>query len=403
MAVLFAGNEKDAFEFIGFQVGATADATTTDAFDSTAVRSSLNAYDFHASDYIRATLSGGVHEGEIWVHFTHANNTSSSEFDFPILKFFNENGDVIYHLEGQEPNTGNPPKAKINISYFDSGASSTIMAETGEVISADGVRSTIDLRIVPDATNGVVQVWIDGTLVIDFSGATTSNEGTSHPFNFQHLRFSCVDNPSAYGLSSFFSEIIVANEDTQSWRLAQVIPIGSGANSDWTGDFGDVDEIGRTTVSFTTDDTNGEGVDVDFITSSTQGDAQTFEFSDVHTSFSTLEVKAVVQNFRARSASTNAQLTPLIRIGGTDYTGSAFSNLSSSFGVPRSTIWALNPDSVAKWVLDDVASAEFGVSLEGTSAATDVSKMSAAVVMGPEGASGGGGGAGAIIFVIATS
>ncbi|PKN36600.1 MAG: hypothetical protein CVU62_13865 [Deltaproteobacteria bacterium HGW-Deltaproteobacteria-2] len=128
----------------------------------------------------------------------------------------------------------------------------------------------IDLQLIDYGATGTINVYANGVLVVTYTG-NLSVTGVSG--------FDCI-MLGAYGTTNMnpvISEIIVADEDTRTMRLAKLVPTSDGTTTDMVGDYSAVDE---TTIN----DADGNYTD-------TAGKDQQFNVSDLPAG--TFAIKAV--------------------------------------------------------------------------------------------------------------
>ncbi|MFA6690740.1 MAG: hypothetical protein WCR98_02035 [Saccharofermentanales bacterium] len=167
-----------------------------------------------------------------------------------------------------------------------------------------------ELRVKLDDAVGVIQIKINGSQVFDFSGDTKSGTETT----IDNVLFS---NSAVYSPGSYFywDDIIIC--DTfgpymNSWpggaKIEALRPTGAGAYSQWT----------------PSSENNWECVDetppsmTDYIESVTTGHKDSYVMEDIIAD--AISVKAVVSRYWGGGG---GQIKSLLRIGSTDYVGSA--------------------------------------------------------------------------------
>ena len=123
----------------------------------------------------------------------------------------------------------------------------------------------------------------------------------------------------------------------------------NGANTAWTGAFGDVDEQGIT--------------DSDFISSTTAGAKETFTHAALPAAWATgFSVEAVAVSYRVSAGQNSGVVVKdLQRIGGTDYVGTSLGNNAQI--TPVQKVYNQSPATSADWTMSEAAS-EFGVIVE---------------------------------------
>lgn len=187
----------------------------------------------------------------------------------------------------------------------------------------------IDIKLKMGAS-GEVAFFVAGTAR---ASGTANLSGLT---NIDKIRFyATYSNPR-------YSEVIVADESTISWEVFCDEPTGNGANTAWTGDYQDVDEL-----IFS---------DVDRISSNTANDIETFTKARTLTGY---DIIAVAVSARAKRGTTGPQNMKLaLRVAGTNYFSPSRA-LSEGYA-PYVYVWNANPATLAAW-LAAAAPAEFGV------------------------------------------
>jgi hypothetical protein len=143
-----------------------------------------------------------------------------------------------------------------------------------------------------------------------------------------------------------FSGVFVADEDTRNMNFVAMAPLGSGANSGWTGAYTDIDETGYS--------------DTDFISTTTVDAISTFNFGNVPTKYANYKVKAVAIGARATgSGSAPTKVHGAIRTGGVNYDKAAEMGTPVTFAA-LNVIWQTNPGTGIAFTIAEVDAAEFG-------------------------------------------
>lgn len=313
MSVLFCGNEMDAV----FANGVTPTYTTTSR-ETTMTRSAIQIGSGTVDANLKATQT------DMWIHFRHAasSNLGNSR---DRIRVFNASGDVL-RIRG-------------------SGLGASVERWTGSAWSVMGTIFLADESYTRDwdihIVGGVgVEVYLNGTLNVAFAHASLLT-------NFTGVRFEGSNN------TNYYSQIIVADEPTIGWKLQQKHPTGNGAQTAFSGAFGDVDDTNWSTAVFSSGAANG---DTETLTGGAGAD------------YGSRSVKAVAVGINVRNdgvAPTKAQ--GVLRKGGTDYPSADLANLihtavDANFR-PHVAIWHLDPSTTAPWVVADAidAALEFGM------------------------------------------
>lgn len=223
---------------------------------------------------------------------------------------------------------------------IDNASAQTTLVTASNAISI-GVLTKIDV-FVNYAVAGQVQVYLDGTKIIDYSGDVTTNSAAS-------LSGAILGMPAASsGSTAHWSEVLAATVDTRGLSLATLPPAAAGNTFGWTGATTDVNEV-------TLDDATQ-------ITSPAAG--QIAQSTVTSTSISgSPGIVAVVVNARAQKGGTGPQSADLmVRTGGGDY-ASADIALPASFG-RISNVWETNPATGNAWLASDLTAAGFNVGIK---------------------------------------
>lgn len=184
-------------------------------------------------------------------------------------------------------------------------------------------------RVTVDNSSGRVEVWIDGTKVVDFTG-DTRNGGTS----------TLIDSVEFRGANgrheSYHADLVVCDSTTPIGicRVVSLLPNAVGNSSDLTPSGGAVDNY--TMV----DEATPDG-DTTYNASATEGDKDTYGMANMPTGAWSILGVQVSLNSKASDAGTK-YLRPVLRIGGTDYTGA-----SRQLGVDYQSLLTVFDDSPA--------------------------------------------------------
>lgn len=219
------------------------------------------------------------------------------------------------------------------LQYWNGSAWTTLHTMT--VAAATLYRMTIAVKI---AASGYIRFYDGTSLLAEFAGDTTGFGFTT----LSQVFFSCGSSSSQH-----YSEIIAADEDTTSMRLATIAPTANGANTAWTGDYTAVDEVGK------------DGSDM--IYSATADQKETFAMSNINTTaLGTRVIRAVVVTAAIRKGTTGPQNTQAVaRIGSTDHDLGPFVLTTNTEG--KAVVSELSPATGIPWTAAEVDAAEFGL------------------------------------------
>ncbi len=228
------------------------------------------------------------------------------------------------------------------VNYWNGSAWTAASAETFTIDS--GVLYRIDFHVKIANAGGVIELYLNGVLTM--TGAIDDTRITDTVTGINKVEFG---NFASSLNRCQWSAMIFADEDTRAMFMAQRLPTGNGANTAWTGAFGDVDETGYN--------------DADFLTTTTAGAKETFTHAALPAAWATgFTVEAVALNYRFSAGQNSGLVTKdLHRIGGVDVVGASLGNLSQ-YG-PAQRLLAQNPATSADWTMAEAAS-EFGLIAE---------------------------------------
>ena len=203
-----------------------------------------------------------------------------------------------------------------------------------------------------NAVGGFIKVWINGNLVINFSGATSSN-GT--PTTFNDLRF--------WGDGSTnvdFDDLIVWDDSGTDFAPAQLasaylptietLSVNGDDTVTWTRSTGSVN-------ANNVDDPAFHNSDTDYNSSTTIGQEDLFTVADPASTPAITFAVSLKTVWKIQTTGT-VNLRHQIKVGTTtsysaDYAQGTGYSLAINF-------WGLNPDTIAAWGTTDVASLKCG-------------------------------------------
>ena len=218
-------------------------------------------------------------------------------------------------------------------------------AVSGETFTIDnGILYRIDWHVKIANAGGVIELYIGGVLVV--TGSIDDTRITDAVTGIDKVTFG---NFASSLNRCQWSAMLFADEDTRAMFMAQRLPTGNGANTAWTGAFGDVDEQGIT--------------DSDFISSTTAGAKETFTHAALPAAWATgFSVEAVAVSYRVSAGQNSGVVVKdLQRIGGTDYVGTSLG--ANAQITPVQKVYNQSPATSADWTMAEAAS-EFGVIAE---------------------------------------
>jgi hypothetical protein len=314
MTILFAGGELSAFSASDFTN--VTEATASTGRDTTYTRSAIVIT--NPAAWIETPVFASA--TTLWVHAEW--QTGSASVSGVPITFYNSVGTAVFRLNG----TAGPV---LQMQYWNGSTWTNIGTSFGYT---SATRYTIDIKLVC-GSSGSAELYVSGSLISSASATMTAVT------NVNKLRLSNTIS------SSYWTQIIAADESTVGWKLATLAPTADGANTTWTGTYADVDEA--TTVS-----------DTDFISSANADEVETFTASDA--SGAGFTVKALVVAARARSGSGPQNIQMAVRSAGANYFSSSVANIGAGYAGLQA-VFSTDPATGSAWTLANANSAEIGV------------------------------------------
>lgn len=198
---------------------------------------------------------------------------------------------------------------------------------------AASVLYRLDILVDSYGAAGRVRVYINQVLYID-SGVVDVAAGGATALD----RFIFYPQYTASSFTTYYSEVIVATEDTRPLSLVTLAPTTVGDSNTFTrGGWADIDEITASDTDVTVGDTNGQ-----LLTVHTSGLPST-----------TLTPRAVKVNAVAVRGSTGPSRLGLgVRSGGANALNTA-ALLDTGYGI-ASAAWSVNPATGAAWTVAEL-------------------------------------------------
>jgi hypothetical protein len=204
---------------------------------------------------------------------------------------------------------------------------------------------SLDTRIDYSATGGV-QMWISGVQVINYSGDPRTDAATQ----LNQVDFAAVINASNAGNNTYWSEIIVADQDSRSMALWTLAPAAAGNSQTWTPNT--LANVNKPAIN-----------DATFISATTNNALSEWTVAATPPSGG-WSVLGLVQNARVQISATGPQhFDWLARTGAIDYLASAPQAPALAFG-NFSHIWPLNPNTGVAWTVADITAAGLNLGIE---------------------------------------
>lgn len=194
-----------------------------------------------------------------------------------------------------------------------------------------------------DGTDGEAAVYINGAL----SGSRATGLDTTLVAWTSIDRVEWFLDPTSGSDTWVFSAFILSDEDTTPMIFVQEVPTADGTNTDFTGAYTTIDELGRS--------------DADFITSSTPGDRSTFTGSIDAVIDSGHDILASVITANVRNVGgSGINMAGTRYISATNYDGSSLAIPAAGIGVVMD-IAEVDPSTAVAWTPSGIEAIEFGV------------------------------------------
>jgi len=204
----------------------------------------------------------------------------------------------------------------------------------------------IETRVFIDSTTGSVEVRLNGVTDVNLTNVNTqaSANNTVNTFKFQ------VYSQASYYDDMYICDTTGSNNNTflGDSRVEGIMPTADGTTIQWTplaGDnYANVNEIPP------------DG-DTSYVSTNTTNDVDTYAFANL--TAITSGVKGLQVNILNRKDDAGSrEIAPMIRSGGTDYTGDTFSVLDNYATAVQ--VYEEDPNTAALWTVGGVNAAEFG-------------------------------------------
>lgn len=333
MAFYFIGGEDHDFTVVGT---CTVDTATTAARRTANARCSLKVAGTTGTDGWQTDLPSAV--SSLWVtgRVYIAMTGNSGSLGYLISLFDGTTRRLVITNSG-----GSSLTTTWRISKFSAAGVLTTLATASTIVSKNVIQK-LDLNVTY-GTSGNVKLYLDGTLIIDYTGdITTDGATTLNKVQFGHFYASLTGE-------TYWSEMIVASEDTRAMNVVTLPPSANGNTFNFdTGSYADVDEV---TLS-----------DADLITSGTSGQLAQFTIGSSGIT-GTPAVRAVCVSARAQKGASGPQNAKMnVRTAGADH-------LSSTIALPAAmnriaNIFANNPATSGPWAYTDITAAGFNVGVQ---------------------------------------
>lgn len=221
----------------------------------------------------------------------------------------------------------------------------TIIASSPINTILNNVWYHIEIRVEISDTVGIIQCWVDGSLVVNASNVDTKNGGTNNTVDR-------IEMGRTQGATYEWADFVIHDGTTPIGvtRVIPLLPTADGAHTGFTPSTG--------TSHFAVVDETNPNDDTDYVSAATEGTKDSFAIADLPTG--TWDVKAVQVSAAARRFDPGTKyLRPFVRTGAADFVGTS-QVLSETYRAIRH-IWEQNPNTVAAWTEGEVDGLEIGV------------------------------------------
>jgi hypothetical protein len=266
----------------------------------------------------------------LWVHVQFSENTSNATTsNAQMVRVLDGSGVCRLIVRG----TGTAGQLKISKRTSAGVITDLVTGSSGAWANSVQV-DKLDL-FINYAVAGQASLYIDGTLVADFSGDVTTDSATS----LAQVEFASPNTTN----NVVFSEYIMADGDTRGMAYYNLNPVAAGNTQGWTPNT--VGNINETTLS-----------DATIVSTSTNNTLSEWTTPTSLPSGS-WAVRAVTQSARVQIGTTGPQHFDWVvrTIDGTDNLAGASVAPSTSFS-NFAKIWNTNPQTATAWATSDIAS-----------------------------------------------
>lgn len=212
----------------------------------------------------------------------------------------------------------------------------------GTFSSYKGNLGRLDLYVKLHASTGRIVFKLDGNIFFDFTGQTLYGS----PGGIGAVALSTVDSVPAV-----YSEVIVADENTENMQLHQLLPNGNGGQTAWTGDYTAVDEVPNSAAPTT--------YDTDVISASAAGQTETMTHVDLADTLDNFAIAAVVVAARGQATAAPTKVQGVLRKSSVNYAKDTIRATPATYG-PLQAIWLTDPSDNSAWSRSKINSCEFG-------------------------------------------
>lgn len=322
----FAANDLAAFNIVA---GSPTEATTAGYFDAAYTTKYIwptTGAIVESAAFVNPSTGAVTSLTDLWFHFDYRCGITS--INGSLVTLYNSVGVAVLRVTW-------PTSSTTRVDYWNG----STWVTSGPVSSLPGDTNlhTYDIHIVCGAA-GSVNLIIDQTDQFTMSGL---NAAVTDVQSFQLGRAGTTGN--LFG----WSQVLVSDTSTVGAKVASAVPNSNGTHTAWAGDYTNIVKNGY-------DDST-------MISSSTLADMESYGATDV-TLPANYSISSAWYAIRAKlNTSSPANITPLMVVGGTDYTKSYnFQGLSSTAYAPALAAFETDPSTGAAWSATSFNASEIG-------------------------------------------
>jgi hypothetical protein len=336
MTFLFVGGEDSDFSKVG---GCTVDTATTAARDTGKTRCSLKVSSTTITDGWVGALTAA--SSLFWLTARSYAAIGNGTCDNAVFIAFNDGANrrlMLCNVQGNFTSTAFFKLVKRNAA-----GTHTILATSG-ICPTTLTQQKFDIYVDYQAA-GNVKVYLDGALIINYSGDVTTDGATTLD-SFSLGQFNSSVNFSSS--QQYWSEVVAATTDTRSLRLVTLPPDADGTTTDWSNTFASIDEI-------TFDD-------LDVNASPTANQVMQYSVSPGFLTSDPAIEALVIKPRILKGAAGPTQVQGNVRTGGSDFF-TASSALGTTYA-PIHLIFLQNPNTTNPWQASEINDAGFEIGLK---------------------------------------
>lgn len=208
--------------------------------------------------------------------------------------------------------------------------------------------------------SGDVVLYVNGDAKLTLAAATDT-QGTANAYATGYGFSGNVPTITSAGSAPFLiDDIYVDQAEATSiigeCRVITIRPSGDGNYSQFTGSDGN-----STNNSLLVDESGTPNSDTDYVETSVVNNIDTYAYGDLPASVNTI-YEVQLNTFAKKTDTDTRALSPVFRISSTDYVGSAYPNLTSTY-VCQMANYSTSPATAAAWTLSEINGLEAGFKL----------------------------------------